>query len=145
MSLYQLFAFFHHLLLDKVYIKTNVNRACCEREREYDGVREKGRLHRTCRCDFKDSANVLEGYWKMVCEGFCTGDPGCKGYVIHTKPGTTEKECQLATSSPCPDKTCTVHNKFNNLPLNPNGECGTKGEWNGGCAVKKLSKCCLAK
>ena len=83
--------------------------------------------HRECICD-----HIHE---KDQCQEMCSNDTLCKGFVILNR---TLDVCHLATTvDECPINCRGPYYKDNVTPLDPDGQCGSGGEWEGGCYIKQ--------
>jgi len=75
----------------------------------------------------------------MQCESLCSGDSGCKGYVMYDYRTTTHhvRYCQLATTSACPSGCRNGLWSGAIGQLDANAKCSWSIFWDGGCMIKR--------
>lgn len=75
--------------------------------------------------------------WKD-CAKLCVEDDNCKGFaIIHGN----HAQCQVATTSDCPDICEDDTSSDNTGPLTETGYCMIDKEWNGGCFIRVNGNC----
>ena len=105
----------------KGYIRQGTSGACCIAD-------SPTAWHRRCACDGKNLA---------FCKLLCDSDQACQGYVLSiVNPSFTN--CQIATTSACPDGCRGPYNDGVVGPLVPALNCAKRGYT--GCFVKTASK-----
>ena len=115
------------MLGNGTYVQAKYDSGCCINSAK-NRTKSFEPFHKRCICD-----DIHE---KDQCQEMCSNDTLCKGFVIRNS--VYPDMCQLATTvDKCPINCRGPCYKDNVTPLDPEGQCGSESDWEGGCYIKQ--------